>query len=287
MAEASSRYCSNCGHELGDEAQFCPNCGTAVHRAAHVPTPEADVPVSPPTQQAGQTPGYAPTEPPRRSTANRLLVGCVGLVVLGFLFVGCLAVLGSGGGSGGGGNVGAGDAGEGGAGNDQQAEGGNEETPKTKKYRVGQTATVGNVEWEVTDAFYTELLKGSFGSRKRGNFVVVDFTFTNNRNEEVTLDPELHMILKDSQGREFGTSQDAYEFMPMDLDIFLEPVNPGVSTDGRTIYQVAPDAKGFTLRLDDVEMMGDQSAVFDLGDISLRAYDPPASASATASAGAQ
>jgi len=114
--------------------------------------------------------------------------------------------------------------------------------------------------------------------------VVVDFTFTNNRDEEVTLDPELHMVLKDSKGREFGTDPDAYEFMPTNLDIFLEPVNPGVSKDGRVIYQVAADANGFTLKLDDVELMEDKSAVFDLSNITQQPYDSSASASATATA---
>lgn len=140
-----------------------------------------------------------------------------------------------------------------------------------------------NVEWKVKEAFFTDQLKSTFGTQKRGNFVVVDFTFTNNRPEEVTLDPELHMVLKDSQGREFGADVDAYEFVPTDLDLFLEPVNPGLSADGRAIYEVAPDAAGLTLTLDDVEMMEDQSAVFDLGNLSSQAYDP-SSASASASA---
>ena len=136
----------------------------------------------------------------------------------------------------------------------------------------------------MTDAFLTNQLKSTFGTQKQGRFVVVDFTFTNNRNEQVTLDPELHMILKDSQGREFGTDPDAYEFMPTDLDIFLEPVNPGVSTNGRVIYQVPPDAEGFTLRLDDVEFLEDESAVFDLSNIPLQPYQDPASASASPAA---
>jgi hypothetical protein len=156
--------------------------------------------------------------------------------------------------------------------------------PKPKpEYKVGQTADVANVTWEVSDAFLTNRLKSSFGTQKQGRFVVIDFAFTNNRDEEVTLDPELHMILKDSQGREFGTDPDAYEFVPIDLDIFLEPVNPGVSTNGRVIYQVPADATGFTLTLDDVELMEDKSAVFDLGVLPAREYDS-ASASASASA---
>jgi hypothetical protein len=155
-----------------------------------------------------------------------------------------------------------------------------------KKYSVGQTAKVANVEWKVTDAYLTDQLKSGFGTQKRGRFVVVDFTFTNNRDEEVTLDPQLHMVLKDSQGREFGPDPDAWEFVPTKLDIFLEPVNPGLSKDGRVVYQVAPDAKGFTLTLDDVEFLEDKSAVFDLGSIRPRAYDPAsASATATATAG--
>jgi Domain of unknown function (DUF4352) len=153
-----------------------------------------------------------------------------------------------------------------------------------KNAAVGDTVEVGNVEWTVTDAFHTNQLKSSFGTQKRGRFVVIDFTFTNNRNEEVTLDPELHMLLKDSQGREFGTDPDAYEFMPTDLDIFLEPVNPGVSTNGRVIYQVPDDATGFTLTLDDVELLEDKSAVFDLGVLPARTYVDP-SAAATASPG--
>ena len=127
-------------------------------------------------------------------------------------------------------------------------------------------------------------MKSGFGTQMRSNFAVVDFTFTNNRNEEVTLDPELHMVLKDSQGREFGSDPDAWEFVPTNLMIFLEPVDPGVSTDG--CPPGGPDAQGFTLTLDDVGMIEDQSAVFDLGNISLRAYDP-SSVSATAPAGAQ
>jgi zinc-ribbon domain len=51
----TDRYCRNCGHELAETDRFCPNCGTPVHEAAHVPTPEADVDVPSPPQQAGVT----------------------------------------------------------------------------------------------------------------------------------------------------------------------------------------------------------------------------------------
>jgi hypothetical protein len=161
-----------------------------------------------------------------------------------------------------------------------------EKKPPPPQYSVGQTAKVGNVEWKVTDAYRTDMLKSTFGTRKRGDFVVVDFTFTNNRNEEVTLDPELHMVLKDERGREFGTDVDAWEFVPTRLNIFLEPVNPGISRDGRVIYEVPTDAQGFTLTVDDVEFMEDKSARYDLVNIPNRPFDPGSTASATASAAA-
>jgi hypothetical protein len=50
----ADRYCRNCGHELGSEDRFCSNCGRAASETAHMPTPEAHVPVPRPpvTQQA-------------------------------------------------------------------------------------------------------------------------------------------------------------------------------------------------------------------------------------------
>jgi hypothetical protein len=268
-----------------------------------VPTPEADVPVPPPPQ-AGNTGAAPPGQPTQSSAARRhpILTGCLGIIVL-FILIGILSSLGGGGDetAGGGGGGGGGESAKkedpqpsAGDGNNaaqepepQKEEPEAEKKPESKpkpepKYSVGQAAQAGNVEWKVTDAFLTDQLKSTFDTQKSGNFVVVDFTFTNNRTEEVTLDPELHMLLKDSQGREFGSDLDAWEFVPTDLNLFLEPVNPGVGTDGRVIYEVAPDAAGFTLTLDDVEMMEDKSAVFDLGNLSPQAYDP-ASASASAS----
>jgi hypothetical protein len=155
--------------------------------------------------------------------------------------------------------------------NEQQLQAEQKPRPRAE-YSVGQTAQVANVQWRVSDAYLTNQLRSNFGTQKRGRFVVVDFTFTNNRDEEVTLDPELHMVVKDRRGREFGTDVDSWEFMPTNLNIFLEPVNPGISKNGRVIYQVPPDAWGFTLKLDDVEFWEEESAVFDLSGMPLRAY---------------
>ncbi len=99
-----------------------------------MPTPEADVPVPPPPpqQRAGGTPSFAPTgaAPRQRSLAGKLFVGCAGLLVLGVLLVGCLAVLGSGGGDE---TAGGGSSGRGGQGADQEA-GASDETFTAENY---------------------------------------------------------------------------------------------------------------------------------------------------------
>ena len=97
MAETPARYCSNCGHELSAEDQFCPNCGSPVHETATVPTPEADVPVPPPPPQAASAAAPPPqAEGAQRSWPRRhpYLTGCLGLVgVLALLIIALIAII--------------------------------------------------------------------------------------------------------------------------------------------------------------------------------------------------
>ena len=83
MVEQLQRYCTNCGRELKPDDQFCTNCGVPVHRAARVPTPEADRPVPPlpsPTQEVGRG-RTLPGSGALRGRRSKLVV----LLVLGVL----------------------------------------------------------------------------------------------------------------------------------------------------------------------------------------------------------
>src|SRR5215218_5699616 len=83
----ANRYCSHCGQALSEDSRFCQNCGRPIQETAHVPTPEADVPVPPPPrQQAWETAtppsGLANALPQRRSNTLWLLIGTAVVIVV-------------------------------------------------------------------------------------------------------------------------------------------------------------------------------------------------------------
>jgi hypothetical protein len=49
--------------------------------------------------------------------------------------------------------------------------------------------------------------------------------------------------------------------------VFLNQVNPGVTKQGRAIFDVAPDAKGMILRAGDTNIMTDENAYINLARI--------------------
>jgi hypothetical protein len=196
------------------------------------------------TEQQPNVPPPPPMQQPRRRWLPWILVGaggCLMLILLSFLgFAGCLALIaGSGGGGSGGGGSGA----------DSYAE-------AKKAVPIGQTATAGDVAWTVHDAWQaTEL--SSYSQKKRGNFIIVQLTFKNNGKEAVTLDSASLEIL-DDKGRTHETDTDASMYVPTNQDLFLNQVNPGVSQEGRAIFDVAPDARGLILRCGDTTRLSER-----------------------------
>ena len=94
--------------------------------------------------------------------------------------------------------------------------------------------------------------------------VIVDFLFTNNGDEAVTLDP-VSLVLLDAERRKSEPDTDTFGYIPPEQDVFLNQVNPGVTDEGRVIFTVAPDASGFTLRLGDAAIFGGETGLVELG----------------------
>lgn len=113
---------------------------------------------------------------------------------------------------------------------------------------IGEPLTVGETAWIVTSAEQTTQLTDELGETETGNFVVVDFEFTNNSPEAVTLDSGM-LTLIDAEGRENEVDTDRLFFVPAERNIIFEQVNPGVTQQGTVIFTVAEGATGFTLKL--------------------------------------
>lgn len=168
--------------------------------------------------------------------------GCLMLVVLMLLgFAGCLAAFS--------GSV------------NEASKDSSRSTPKAK---LGEPLRVGDVTWVVEDARTVTELTSSYEKPLRGNFVVVNFTFTNEGKEAATLDTA-SMTLVDSEGRRSEADPDKFGYIPDDRNIFLENVNPGVTDKGQAIFTVAPDSTGFELELGDADLLSDDHGTVPLG----------------------
>jgi Domain of unknown function (DUF4352) len=217
------------------------------------PAPAADVPLPPPQPPPTTT---APPPPRRESTVWRgtklAFGGCVVLpVLLAIGFVGVFALF-------------AGGGGDGGSGSGESRE----RKAQQAAVDIGQPVHVGEVTWTVTNARQVSEIKekgfGQFGETKRDNFVIVDFNFTNDSSEAVTLD-SASLSLIDSSGNKSEVDPDYSSYVPANKDIFLENVNPDVTRPGEVIFTVAPDASGFKLQVGDTIPFTDKNGYVDLG----------------------
>ncbi len=141
---------------------------------------------------------------------------------------------------------------------------GEEQPAEEQPAAVGETVEVGDVAWQVMNARQATEITAEFMEPKQGNFVVVDFLFTNNGDEAVTLDSE-SLALLDGEGREFEVDTDNTMYVDPNKDVFLQQVNPGVTREGEVIFTVAPGASDFTLQVGDTQMFTDENALIDLG----------------------
>jgi len=196
-----------------------------------------------------ETPNVDVPPPPRQGSSTRRWVfiglgGCGVLILLLLLLVGgCAAIFAIGGNS------------------DSKSEANKEEE---QTVAIGEPVTVGDVTWQVTEARQANQLTAQFAEPVQGNFVIVNFSFSNNGNEPVTLDNE-SLALLDSEGRESKTEADYQRYVPKDREIFLERVNPGVTQQGQAIFEVAPGASGFRVQAGDTKPFSDENGYVDLG----------------------
>lgn len=129
---------------------------------------------------------------------------------------------------------------------------------------VGETVSLGDVQWTVTDVQQYDELISNFGNDE-GNFVIVDVTFSNNSNQDVTFATPF-MTLIDSEGREYEPDIDVnFRQIKPENNMFVNQVEPGSTKEGRVIFPVAPDASGLRLRVGEARFASEETTYIDLG----------------------
>jgi hypothetical protein len=130
---------------------------------------------------------------------------------------------------------------------------------------IGEPVTVGDVQWTVTDAEQLEELLSIKGDYAQGTFVVVDVTFSNSSNQDVTLATPFFALI-DSEGREFEPGiENNFFFLYPEENMFVEPVDPGSTKEGKIIFETEPDSSGLRLRVGEAKFASTETALIDLG----------------------
>lgn len=151
----------------------------------------------------------------------------------------------------------------------------NTEEPKAVQnitYRVGDDAVVGDVRWKViaakdrgkilkaSESRYSSIAKSK---NTEGRFIQVTVE-VENLGKEMKSASNLNII--DGTGREFVHSTDTSEWIPEGQEMYiLSNLNPNVKAKFTDIYEIPADASGLKLKVGDLEFLGAEEALIDLG----------------------
>jgi hypothetical protein len=131
---------------------------------------------------------------------------------------------------------------------------------------VGQACDLGISTITVTNPQPTNVASG-VGDTYEGNFVVVEFDYTYGGDSPSEVD-EPPFQLVDGSGATYSLdfeSTVSYE-IENDRSLIYETVQPGVSSPGAVIFEVAPGASGFTLQISDlIQPRSGETAEIPLG----------------------
>ena len=146
-----------------------------------------------------------------------------------------------------------------------QAQTPEEQSAEGSDATIGETVTLGKVQWMVTDAEQSEELLSIKGDYEEGNFVIVDVTFANGSNQDITLATPFLTVV-DSDGNEFEAGiENNFTFLYPEENMFVDPVEPGTAKEGKVIFSIEPNSSDLKLRVGEANFASDASANIDLG----------------------
>ncbi|HZY57657.1 MAG TPA: DUF4352 domain-containing protein [Rubrobacteraceae bacterium] len=140
------------------------------------------------------------------------------------------------------------------------------ETAEEPVASVGDTVSIGNVQWTVTEVLRSDILVSRLGIEEGGDYVIVDVDFRNNSNQDVRLATPFVTLL-DGQGREYEADIE-FNFLHVyaSENMFVDQVEPGGTKEGKVIFTVDDtNASGFKLQVGEAKFASNETASIDLG----------------------
>jgi hypothetical protein len=132
---------------------------------------------------------------------------------------------------------------------------------------VGDTVTVGNVQWTVTKGEWSDILVSDRWGNDEGTFVILDVDLANKSNQDLRLATPF-MTLVDSQGREFEPDIEANFFhLWGEENMFVGKIEPGTTKEGKVIFPIEPDSSGLKFRVGEAKFASNETRDIDLGEL--------------------
>ncbi|AJD92244.1 hypothetical protein JMA_29270 [Jeotgalibacillus malaysiensis] len=116
---------------------------------------------------------------------------------------------------------------------------GEEEVLVNEEVVIGEPLDVNDVVFTVNDLSTASNFGGEWGQDAKGEFIVVNVSVTNNRNEAITVDSSFFKLLINDV--EYKADGSAAIWANEDAEFLLESVNPGLTLSGYIPFDVAPE----------------------------------------------
>lgn len=123
--------------------------------------------------------------------------------------------------------------------------------PAVKKVipKVGDQVNVGKLTYTVNDVKQVATLSNVLGEKKTsGQFLVVDVTILNRDKEERFVDSEMFKVKVGDTEYSADAELDSYA-NDGGLGFFLETINPNIEKQGKIVFELPKNAKGYVLEV--------------------------------------